>query len=502
MSPFRNPPAESRQALPRTPRRAARTTLAASAVVALSAALGLVPSSAVGATAADTAASTIAGAAPGRFMLVGSTGTGHISSFGVARDGKLTKAGSPYAADAGFSIVVTPDGKKAYVGSLSKKTIKGYSIGSDGSLTPIAGAVAQYDAAVIGLAFSPDGKKLFATVGGQDSGTIRALSVSSSGTLTPLGAPLTIAGKSFLSQPVVTPDGRYVFASSFSANTVTAYAIGSGGLTQVGQPVDAGKGPAIPGITPDGRFLYLTNEQGNTVTGFAVEEDGSLSPTPGSPYPTGNLPHGIAVTPDSKRLYFPEAGSGKVDGFQIADDGELTPLANVPVAAPANTMPGLVLLSPDAKRLFLVDVLTTNLTSKVHSYNVAGDGGLAPTGLPSVDSGALFSDGPNTVMTPDQGPAAKVSTVYSSGLTGVFTASGSTDPDGSVSEYRWNFGDGTTTTTTTPEVTHTFAQGGTRTVGVTVVDDEGCADTPVFTGQVVTCNGGPKANATTQVTLG
>ncbi|GHB73426.1 hypothetical protein GCM10010377_74830 [Streptomyces viridiviolaceus] len=421
--------------------------------------------------------------------------------FGVARDGSLTKAGSPTAADAGFSIVVTPDGKKAYIGSLSKKTIKGYSIGADGTLTAIPGAVAQYDAAVIGLAFSPDGTKLLATVGGKESGTIRALSVSSTGTLTPLGAPLTIPGTSYLTQPVVTPNGRYVFASSFSASTVTAYAIGPSGLTQVGQSLDAGKGPAIPGITPDGRFLYLTNEQGNTITGFAVGTDGSLTPTPGSPYATGGLPHGIAVTPDSKRLYFPEAGNGKINGFQIAADGELTPLANLPVAAPANTMPGLVLLSPDTKKLFVVDVLATSLTSKVHSYNIATDGGLAPTGLPSTDTGVLFSDGPNTVMTPNQGPTAQVRTVHSSGTTGVFSASGSADSDGSVVKYRWNFGDGTTATTTTPEVTHTFGSTGTRTVSVTVVDDEGCSTTRVFTGQVVTCNGGTKARSATQVTF-
>lgn len=503
MSPFKN-------AVGKSPgrgtgsRRRSRAGIAASAVAAL-AATGLLAPVAVGAPTATGATTSSASGAPGRFLLVGSTGGGQVAAFGVARDGALSKVpGAPLAADAGFAVVVSPDGKKAYVASLSKKSVKGYSIGADGVMTAIPGAVAQYDAAVVGLAFSPDGSRLFATVGGQSSGTVRTIAVARNGALTQVGRPATIPGTSYLSQPTVSPDGRFVFATSFSSNTVTGFRIeADGSPVQIGEPLATGTGPALPNITPDGRFLYVTNEQSASISGYTIAADGSLTPTPGSPYTTGNLPHGAAVTPDSKRLYFPEAGSNKVSGFSIGDDGELVPLTGSPYAGPANTMPGRVVLSPDARRLFLVDVLALSPSAKVHSYAVDPvDGSLARTSYPAADSGVFFADGPSSVMTPNQGPTATIRTLYSHDLTGVFSAAGSTDSDGSVVRYEWSFGDGTTATTTTPEVTHTYAQAGARTVTVTAVDDEGCSATRVFNGQVVTCNGGAKGNASTVLNLG
>ena len=48
---------------------------------------------------------------------------------------------------------------------------------------------------------------------------------------------------------------------------------------------------------------------------------------------------------------------------------------------------------------------------------------------------------------------------------------GSTDPDGAVTAWSWNFGDGATATTKSPS--HTYAASGTYTVGLTVTDNLG-----------------------------
>lgn len=55
-----------------------------------------------------------------------------------------------------------------------------------------------------------------------------------------------------------------------------------------------------------------------------------------------------------------------------------------------------------------------------------------------------------------------------------FDASASIDPDGSITDYFWDFGDGTTGTGVT--ATHTYASNGSYTVFLTVTDDDGLTD--------------------------
>lgn len=60
-------------------------------------------------------------------------------------------------------------------------------------------------------------------------------------------------------------------------------------------------------------------------------------------------------------------------------------------------------------------------------------------------------------------------------LTVSFDGSGSSDPEGAIASYAWNFGDGTTGTGATPS--HTYAAGGDYDVTLTVTDQLGATDT-------------------------
>ncbi len=71
-----------------------------------------------------------------------------------------------------------------------------------------------------------------------------------------------------------------------------------------------------------------------------------------------------------------------------------------------------------------------------------------------------------------------------------FNASGSTDKDGSITNYTWNMGDGTTKSGVM--ITHKYSKPGTYEVTLTVVDDEG--DESTYTATVKVDNRAPEAN--------
>ena len=57
-----------------------------------------------------------------------------------------------------------------------------------------------------------------------------------------------------------------------------------------------------------------------------------------------------------------------------------------------------------------------------------------------------------------------------------FNASASYDPDGNITNYKWNFGDGNITNTTDPIITHTYVSAGDYTVNLAVTDDDSATD--------------------------
>ncbi|WP_158675767.1 lactonase family protein [Nocardia stercoris] len=347
----------------------------------------------LGATPADAAA-------PSRFLVIGGTGSSNVAVLGVDPAGQLsTVAGSPFASGTGaLSVAVTPDSRNVYVAQTVSGAISGYWLGTDGKLTP-NGVQLDFGQPVVGIVISPDGTRLFATVGGLTD-EIRSYRIGPTGALTPTGAaPVQIPGLSALTLPAFSPDGRFMFVASYLEGQVYSYAVGTdANLTPVGGPQPAGAMPTLPAVTPDGKFLYVSNETSGDLSGYAIGADGSLTPTPGSRYSTALEPHGAQFTPDGKRLYVPAAGGGVINGFSINADGSLTPLPGAPYPAAAGALVGRVILDPEAKSAFVIDALTLHGTSQVHSYSIAADGSLTPSGQ-TVDTGVTFSDGPSGVLT-------------------------------------------------------------------------------------------------------
>lgn len=116
----------------------------------------------------------------------------------------------------------------------------------------------------------------------------------------------------------------------------------------------------------------------------------------------------------------------------------------------------------------------TSATGSTATHRFSDDGSYTVTLWATDDEGATRSL-QKTVQVSNQAPTAKVGLPTSAGPgSSVTFQDESTDADGSVTTWLWDFGDGTTANTQNPA--HTYADAGTYTVGLTVTDDDGASD--------------------------
>ena len=91
---------------------------------------------------------------------------------------------------------------------------------------------------------------------------------------------------------------------------------------------------------------------------------------------------------------------------------------------------------------------------------------------PRALSGSEVDEHYSLVGAPNSDPSAAFEHT-AQGLNVQFDASGSADTDGSITEYAWDFGDGTTQAASTEGITHLYTEAGEYTVTLVVTDDRG-----------------------------
>lgn len=286
----------------------------------------------------------------------------------------------------------------------------------------------------------------------QFQNTVSAFSVGSDGTLTPVpGSPFATGGNSIDGGPFATNRigvaivGHFLFAANTLSADVSVFKIDSnaGALTLVpGAPfaiptfLPAGHISIAP--TPDGHFLIaagVSNSFDSIITVFSISSNGALTPIPGSPFSTMVNPFGIRVSPDGKflavggaevemfriapegaltslgltngsnqgfplsvdidcsssLLYAGEATlSAIVDGYHIGADGTLTPVAGSPFQPGVGIDSSVVVLSPDDKTLFVSNQLSNSVTA----FSITQDGSLS-----LVPGSPFFIQNPNSFIT-------------------------------------------------------------------------------------------------------
>ncbi len=224
--------------------------------------------------------------------------------------------------------------------------------------------------------------------------------------------------------------------------------------------------------TDTGEFFEIAGTAGLDLAGWTVQ---GYNGNGGTVYSTVSL---SGVLPDQQSgfgtLAFNMAGmqNGSPDGLALVDDaGSVIQFISYEGVVSATAGPAAGTSSTD------VGVAETSSTPVGYSLQLAGSGSAyadftwqAPQNGTSgaVNTGQSFIGG-----TPNQAPTAVANGPYTGekGVAVSFSSAGSSDSDGTIVSYAWDFGDGGTSTAVNP--THTYTATGTYNVSLTVTDDGG-----------------------------
>ncbi len=378
------------------------------------------------------------------------------------------------------------------------------------------------------IAITPNGSRAYVITNGGSAVTPIDTATNTAGT--PIRIGTTVSSQSAGANGIaVTPNGSTMYVvnegSPFNpGNTVSAI---NTSTDTVVSTISVGSLPRGVAITPNGSTAYVTNGFSGDVTPISTATN-----TAGPPIPTGGiLPSGIAITPNGSTAYVANAVFGTVTPIDLS-----TNTAGTPIPVGSGSGPNAIAIAPDGSTAYVANasgtvtpIETSSNTAEPpitagsgYAIAVTPDGSTAYVGgdnpsspnLPgtvtpidlstkTVGTPILVGPGPAGIaITPDQAPIARLAvTPEPSGRATGFNASASTVAFGTIVSYSWTFGDGTTANTTTPATTHTYNAPGTYTATVTETDSAGTSTTQVFTGQTMSRNGGPSAEAGQQFTI-
>lgn len=309
---------------------------------------------------------------------------------------RVQPAGTQVALDSlPLSAAVSPDGK--FLLALNAGTRPSISIVETGAMKEIS-RVAIADAG-FGLAFSPDGRRVYA--GGGSRNVIFEFTFSPAGELKPAreisaGQP---APMSFIGDVAVSPDGRTILAGDLFHDRVLVINAQSGQATGA---LKSGRRPYRILFHPDGQSYFISSWADASVYEYSLPSGTEMARVRVGAHPT-DLVLSSRKIPDEQsawryRLFVAAANTNDVFVLGLTESKDLSVLetlnAGFSALAPAGMTPSGLALSADQTRLYVacsnVNALAVADISEARS-RVAGfvPVGAYPTAVRVVNGGKL-----------------------------------------------------------------------------------------------------------------
>ena len=417
----------------------------------------------VAAASASASASTTAGSLSAGTIFVTNLNINAVSAINAVTHAVSVIKSATHPFQGPLGIAITPNGDFAYVTNSLSDTVSPIDLSTSPATV---GAPIRVGSGPAAIAIAPNGDVAYVT--NFNSNTVTPIDLTTSPATAqrpiPVGAgPWSIA---------VSPDGNYVCVSNSEANSVSLIAT----ATRTVSTIQVGARPEAIAISPDSLTAYVAN--GNQVTPINLRARPAVA---GTPIALGSQPLGIAITPSGETAYSANA------------DNTITPIV-------LRTSPPSVGHSITTGSLSQPDGIAIN-TLGTTAYTADAGTTVTPVDL---TTSPIHAEQPIVVgaasygiaIKSDQAPTARLQiTPAAAGAKTTFNASASTSPDGRISRYTWNFGDGTTLVTRTPIVHHVYQRAGSYQATVTVTSAGGTSLATTYTGQTVSNNGSQRARA-------
>jgi len=210
------------------------------------------------------------------------------------------------------TVNVTVNGSFVYVANANtnnptaanqRGTISAFSVGSNGALTALyASSSALPYAGVTPTASASDPTSRFLYVTDAASNQLYAYTIGGNGTLTPLTNGPFATGV-YPDAVTIDPSGTYLYVANYNSNSISAYQItqatGTPSALSGSTSYTTKTGPTCILIEPAfGRYLYTANFLDSSITGYGLNKNsGALTGTENSPYPSAGQPTCAAAVP-------------------------------------------------------------------------------------------------------------------------------------------------------------------------------------------------------------